>query len=38
MLILEFMTSQPEKEKQLQYTYCQISHEVKAIKQWNLGS
>ena len=24
--------------KQLQYTYCPISHEVKATRQWNLGN
>ena len=28
-------TSQPGY-KQLQYTYCQTSHEVKATRQWNL--
>ena len=31
-LISKLMTSQPGY-KQLQYTYCQISHEVKAVKQ-----
>ena len=30
------MTSEPGK-KQLQYTYCQISYKVKAIRQWNFG-
>ena len=27
------MTSQPGKQKQLQYTYCPISQEVKATNQ-----
>ena len=29
------MTSQPD-QKELQYTYCLISHELKATRQWNL--
>ena len=31
------MTSQPKK-KQLECTYCPISHEVKATRQWNFVS
>ena len=32
-LISKFMTSHPLVNKQLQYTYCPISQEVRAIKQ-----
>ena len=35
-LISKFMTLEPDK--QLQHTYCAISQEVKAIRQWNLVS
>ena len=34
-LIPTFMKLQPVS-KQLQYTYCPISHELKANRQWNL--
>ena len=37
-LISKFLTSQPRKQtinKQLQYTYCPVSQEVKATRQWN---
>ena len=38
-LTVEFMTSHHNLiNKQLQYTYWPISHEVKAIRQWNLVS
>ena len=36
-LISKVMTSQPGK-KQWQYTYCSISHELNATRQWTLVS
>ena len=33
----KFLMSQI-KNKQIQYTYCSISHELKSIRQWNLAN